>query len=421
MVIGVFCFRNDLRLHDNPALQKAVEECDKLYLVYVFEDRVWKAVRPNRISKHRANFILESLSCLRENIRDCGGVLHLIQGNIEHAIPKFMGKVGAETCFISEENAWEEKWVENQLSQNSSLRLEYSRTLIHINDLPFNLTDLPDSFSKFRKLVENQWYVRPCIDKIERLQHSDFSDGLKELKDFDYGFEVPSTYYFLFRGGSKSAKNRLKEWIWDKHFISQYKETRNQLKGADFSSRFSPWLSNGCVSPREIYWEVKKYESMHGANESTYWLVFELLWRDYFHFFARIHGAKIFQKQGIHPQREYFPEPEDAESLFSAWKDGCTRNSFVNANMNELRQTGWMSNRGRQIVASYLINDMQLDWRRGAQWFEEQLIDYDVCSNYGNWLYLSGYGSDPRNKRYFNCEKQADMYDPKGDYTKDWA
>ena len=89
--------------------------------------------------------------------------------------------------------------------------------------------------------------------------------------------------------------------------------------------------------------------------------------------------------------------------------------------MNELRITGWMSNRGRQNVASYLINNLELDWRRGAQWFEEQLIDYDPCSNYGNWLYLSGFGSDPQPGRYFNLEKQAATYDPQGKYTNSWS
>ena len=100
--------------------------------------------------------------------------------------------------------------------------------------------------------------------------------------------------YYLFRGGVSAGQYRLKEWIWEKRCISVYKKTRSYLSGSDFSSRFSPWLSNGCLSPREIYWEIKDYETKHGANESTYWLVFELLWRDFFHFFARLHGSRFF-------------------------------------------------------------------------------------------------------------------------------
>jgi len=150
-------------------------------------------------------------------------------------------------------------------------------------------------------------------------------------------------------------------------------------------------------------------------------MIFELLWRDFFQFSARLHGAKIFQIGGIHPERSKVPEPQDAEDLFIEWKNGTTKNSFINANMNELRMTGWMSNRGRQNVASYLINELNLDWTRGAQWFEEQLIDYDPCSNYGNWLYLSGFGNDPRENRRFNISKQTEMYDLTGNYTKEWT
>jgi len=99
---------------------------------------------------------------------------------------------------------------------------------------------------------------------------------------------------------------------------------------------------------------------------------------------------------------------------------GQTDDQFVNANMNELRMTGWMSNRGRQNVASYLIHQLGLDWRLGARWFEQQLIDYDPCSNYGNWLYLSGFGSDPRPNRIFNVAKQASIYDANQEYRKLW-
>ena len=226
--------------------------------------------------------------------------------------------------------------------------------------------------------------------------------------------------YYSFQGGVEAGQKRAQKWIWESHNIFTYKITRNQLRGADFSSRFSPWLSLGCLSSREIFWEVKKYESKYSANESTYWLIFELLWRDFFQFLARVHGPKIFHRKGLHPERSLTVEPADAESLFSNWKMGTTMDPFINANMNELRLTGWMSNRGRQNVASYLINNLGLDWRRGAQWFEEQLIDYDPCSNYGNWLYLAGYGNDPRTNRCFNITKQAGLYDPTGSYQKDW-
>jgi deoxyribodipyrimidine photo-lyase len=102
------------------------------------------------------------------------------------------------------------------------------------------------------------------------------------------------------------------------------------------------------------------------------------------------------------------------------WINGITKNDFIDANMLELKLTGFMSNRGRQNVASYLINDLQLDWRFGAAYFEEQLIDYDVSSNWGNWAYLAGVGNDPRTNRYFNIEKQANDYDKSKVFRNLW-
>lgn len=110
----------------------------------------------------------------------------------------------------------------------------------------------------------------------------------------------------------------------------------------------------------------------------------------------------------------------DPEELFDRWKEGRTGQPFVDANMHELKATGYMSNRGRQIVASYLIHDMRLDWRLGAAWFESMLIDYDVSSNYGNWMYVAGVGNDQRPFRQFNPVRQAEIYDPRGDYIDKW-
>ena len=150
MTRGIFCFRNDLRLHDNAALQLALQKCDQLFLVYAFEDRYWLSKNPTRISIHRAKFILQSLECLQRQISGLGGILHFIHGNLEDALPKFMEEMGAECCFLSEENAFEEKSTERKLTQIVPVRLEYSRTLIHLNDLPFDLEILPETFSKFR-------------------------------------------------------------------------------------------------------------------------------------------------------------------------------------------------------------------------------------------------------------------------------
>jgi deoxyribodipyrimidine photo-lyase len=181
------------------------------------------------------------------------------------------------------------------------------------------------------------------------------------------------------------------------------------MVGEDYSSKFSAWLALGCISPRYIYKEIKNYESQFGANESTYWLVFELIWRDFFRFMFKKYQTKFFLYSGI--KTDKVNSKSLNEKLLSQWINGATNADFINANMLELKQTGFMSNRGRQNVASFFCNELNMDWRFGAAYFEEHLIDYDVCSNWGNWAYLAGVGNDPRGHRYFNIEKQANDYD----------
>lgn len=189
------------------------------------------------------------------------------------------------------------------------------------------------------------------------------------------------------------------------------------MLGADYSSKFSPWLANGCLSPRYIYEEVQKYEEKRIKNNSTYWLIFELLWRDYFRFISAKHGNKIFYQSGL--QGVDIPWKEDQER-FKLWQEGNTGYPLVDGNMRELAATGFMSNRGRQNVASFLTKNLGINWIMGAEWFESLLIDYDVCSNYGNWNYTAGVGNDARGFRYFNIPKQSKDYDPKGEYIKHW-
>jgi len=188
--------------------------------------------------------------------------------------------------------------------------------------------------------------------------------------------------------------------------------------GGDYSTKFSPWLAHGCLSPKQIYAEVRRYEASRGNNESTYWVIFELLWRDFFRLMAKKYGDKIFLKGGILGKEN--GTLRDDFKAFQRWKDGKTGKGIVDANMREIASTGFMSNRGRQIVASYLVNDLKVNWQLGAEYFESLLIDYDPASNWGNWNYVAGVGNDPRENRYFNPKTQAERYDPEGKYVRFW-
>jgi deoxyribodipyrimidine photo-lyase len=145
-------------------------------------------------------------------------------------------------------------------------------------------------------------------------------------------------------------------------------------------------------------------------------LIFELIWRDYFKYVSLKYGNRIFLRSGILEKNyTWFQD----ESKKASWINGTTREPFVNANMKELAATGWMSNRGRQNVASYWAKELEQDWRIGAAYFESMLLDYDVHSNWGNWMYNSGVGNDPRDRK-FNVRLQADRYDSDGKFQRLW-
>lgn len=417
---GLFCFRQDLRLDDNPALTRAVKSTDQLDFVYHFEDKIW--LSHDRISHHRARFILESLEVLKSHIEEKGGTLLTTQGNMIDTIPRLMNQLGSDCCFMQAHSAYDEKQDEEALAGKVNLTLEDGATMIHADDFEDLNIDFPETFTQFRKQVEKNCQPRQCVLAPNSLNPSrKYSDPIPSLYDFRFKeVEMDSRTPFHFQGGGHAARERVNSWIWKQNCLSDYKKTRNGLVGSLFSSRFSPWLAQGCISPRFLHEQVKEYENQKGANQSTYWMIFELLWRDFFHFFSQAHGKHIFLLKGIHPERTSSTSTPNQIELFENWKMGRTDDPFVNANMNELRMTGWMSNRGRQNVASYLIHQLGLDWRLGARWFEKQLLDYDPCSNYGNWLYLSGFGSDPRPNRVFNVAQQASIYDANQEYRKLW-
>ena len=218
-----------------------------------------------------------------------------------------------------------------------------------------------------------------------------------------------------FHGAERAALAHVADYC-QRGLPSTYKTTRNELMGVNYSTKWSPWLATGALSPRQAWSAIAAFEQTQGANESTYWICFELLWRDHFRWLHRKHGVRLYRPQGLTD----LPAPAHHPRAFQQWCQGETGQPFIDAAMRELALTGYLSNRMRQNVASYLIHDLQCDWRAGAAWFESQLIDFDVYSNQGNWLYLAGRGTDPRGSRRFNPAKQASDYDPAGTYTDLW-
>jgi len=219
-----------------------------------------------------------------------------------------------------------------------------------------------------------------------------------------------------YRGGETFALSRVQEYIWDLDLLRTYFDTRNGMIGSNYSTKFAPWLACGCVSPRYIARECSRYEEMRVKNKSTYWVVFELLVRDYFKLFAKKHGDAIFYPSGTTGKvRKWDINPIHLH----AWKNGMTGFPLVDANMRELNATGFMSNRGRQNVCSLLAIDLNIDWRLGAEYFEETLLDYDVTSNWVNWANGAGVTGGRLNR--FNIVKQSKTYDTRGEYVRLWC
>ena len=220
-----------------------------------------------------------------------------------------------------------------------------------------------------------------------------------------------------FAGGEGAALAHLARYFASDR-PQHYKATRNGLSGVGFSSKFSPWLAQGALSPRVAFAALRRHEAAQGVSEGSYWLWFELLWRDYFRFLHLQHGRRLYRARGLNAAA---PPPAHDPAAFVAWCEGRTGHAFIDAGMRELAATGWLSNRMRQVVASFLIHDLGCDWRAGAAWFEAQLVDYDVYSNQGNWLYIAGRGTDPRGGRRFDPDRQAATYDADGAYRTRWA
>lgn len=423
-------FRNDLRLQDHALLAQAARAKHRLIPLYCFDPRQFGKTSCGfaKTGNYRAQFLLDSLADLRHNLRQRGSDLVLRLGKPEVIIPALVEQWAIDSLAYQAETTAEETRVEANLT--AALRAQvpaitvitgWGSTLFHPDDLPFDLEHLPEVFTQFRKAVEQHSSVRVCVPLPEQLPPLPDSLEVGALPGLDELGLAPCQRdrrgVLFFQGGETAGQQRLQDYIWSGDHLRNYKLTRNGMKGANYSSKFSPWLALGCLSPRDLYWQVQDYEQQRIANDSTDWLIFELLWRDYFRFICAKHGNKIFKLEGL--QGILLPWQQD-EVRFGLWTEGMTGFPLVDANMRELKQTGFMSNRGRQNVASFLTKNLGIDWRWGAEWFESQLIDYDVCSNWGNWNYTAGVGNDARGFRFFNIQKQSRDYDPQGEYVKHW-
>ena len=349
-----------LRLDDNPLLTSAAATQERLLPVFALDPTVARG-------PHQEAFLLASLADLQSALRTRGSDLLLV-----HEPPP------------------------------ADARDRYASPMRMIADaqLPFDPVAMPRTYTPFRQRVEAAG-VRftapaPAPDHLPPLPEGVVCPTI----------EVPDTAMIV-AGGASSAHRHWRQYR-DRRLPDTYKDTRNGLLGWDYSSKLSAWLAWGCISPRRIAHDLALYEEEFGANDGTYWLWFELLWRDFFSLRAD-HARDAGEPVDAHDERW---------QILSTARLG---HPFVDAGVRELNATGFLGNRMRQIVASYCIHELRWPWPVGESYFARHLIDHDPASNVGNWRYIAGQGADPRGGRHFDVDKQQQMYDSDHAYTRYWS
>ena len=427
----IYWFRNDLRLRDNPAFAQACAGATRLVPVFCHAPPRQSRWGFARIGRHRAHWLDATLAALERRLKAHGSSLIHLHGAPADVLPALLRSVGASAVFCEEIAAPEEQGdVDALRAAGVPVNATWQSTLLDPANLPFAAQGLPADFTRFRQAVEHAAALPApaqaapsCIPPLPALPAwacaASASAPPPPVAAADRRASFPATLP-AFAGGEEAALARLHYYVGGA-LVATYKATRNGLSGLDFSTKLSPWLSIGALSARTVHAALLRAEAAHGASEGTYWLWFELLWRDYFRFLHLKYGVQLYRARGMaDAPPAAAPDANANDAALLRWREGRTGEALVDAGMHELAATGYLSNRMRQIVASYLIHELAGDWRAGAAWFEAQLIDYDVYSNQGNWLYIAGRGTDPRGGRRFNPARQAREHDPLGHYQQLW-
>jgi deoxyribodipyrimidine photo-lyase len=419
---SLYWVTKDLRINDNTALNLA-SESDNLLCVYVV-DKKW--FEPNNyqsksLGTNRWHFLQSCLSDFNERLLTFGQQLYIVYGDTFSTLANLCEKYQITDVITTHMPGTYENNLITQFSDRFpqvTINKVEQFTLFTTNSLPFELQKLPLTYSKFRKIMADVTIpeLAPTIKRLPDLFKSMPSPTIFRPQWLPPILYKKVKHGFNFDGGEHDGLKHLNRYF-SSNLPTTYKDVRNNLDGWNNSSKLSPWLGYGCISARQVMNSIVEFEHRQGKNSSTECLTLEILWREYFQWLHFKVETKMYQFKGLSdhpPLTTFYPE------RFNKWCSGNTPYSLVNACMNELRQTGYLSNRGRQIVASCLVNELSVDWRFGAAWFEEQLIDYDAAVNWGNWQYIAGVGADPRGGRHFNIQKQTALYDPDGYYQSKW-
>ncbi len=398
-------FTRDLRIHDNPALASSAERAERVVPLFVLDDRILGSefASPNRVS-----FLRDSLADLDESLERLGARLVLRRGDVVHEAVAVAREVDATAIHLSEDVSRYAQARERRLSE----ACEEARVELRVSP---GVTAVPpgevtpaggDHFQVFTPYWR-RWSEVGFREALAPPRRLEFPSGLARgslpaLEKLVAGRTSPD----LPKGGETEARRRLATW--SRSGLARYAERHDDL-GADGTSRLSPYLHFGCLSPLEV---VERLGGREGAGP----FLRQLCWRDFYH--------QLLAANPTTPDEDLRPRGDrwrDDEQAFAAWQEGRTGYPLVDAGMRQLAQEGWMHNRARLVTASFLVKDLYLDWRKGAQHFFDLLVDGDMANNIGNWQWVAGTGVDTRPNRIFNPTAQGKRLDPDGTYVRRWV
>ena len=420
--VVALALEGQLRLDDQPALHQAValarqrgQDQDqgqgKLLVL---------ACRPqgqHLRGPHQRRLEAQALACLHTRLAaEAIPLLHFPQHSTAAALELLAPLVRPQAVLHCQESRLFDDWP---LPRESFPRVfaEFRRGL---GQAPLPPLPLPDLGGLGGLRLEGPWGWREPAGIDAAVTSNDAGEAEAEAAA-ERGAADPRSA-FPFAGDEASGLARLRHYCLESDGLHHYKQRRNGLVGTEFSSKFSPYLAIGSLSVRRIWQTVLDYEALHGADDGSEWMKQELLWREFFLWTAQLHGASFGAPGGLQNRRS---EAIEDRELFGRWCRGHSGHPLIDAQLNELMSTGYLSNRGRQWVASHFINELRLPWTWGARYFEWWLIDAQPALNTGNWSYLAGVGNDPRSfngpPRRFDLERQVRLYDPEKRHRRRWS
>jgi len=403
---SIFIFRRDLRLNDNTGLISALENSESVIPIFIFDEKQIDTKKNKYFSQNAFQFMIESLKDLDEELKKYDSQIFFFKGDYLKILEDFLKNEKIDAVYVNKDFtpfAIKRDLAIEKLCQKNKVIFErcddYS-----LSPIEKVFTDQNKKYTIFTPFMRKAATFK--VEKVSENKFKNYFIGKLKTKDIKISeIKFVENKNLAVNGGRKNALNSMKH----QDFLKDYKNTRN-LPAISGTSKLSAHIKFGTVSIREVYhWALK--------NNSSENFISELYWRD-FYLYISLHFPEVFGKsfQKFGDKIAWLNNKKD----FEAWKKGETGVPIVDAGMRELNETGWMHNRVRMIVASYLTKNLLTDWRWGEKYFAQKLVDYDPSSNNGGWQWSASVGADPKPIRIFNPYLQVEKYDSKAEYIKKW-